>query len=104
MSGSDDLDLDSRRLCPDGACIGVLGANGHCGVCGLADDGSVSPGRSNDFDEAPDDAEAAVAAGDNDETATTDAFDDDRRLCPDGTCIGVLGADGRCRVCGARGS
>jgi hypothetical protein len=25
---------------------------------------------------------------------------DDRALCPDGACIGVIGADGRCTVCG----
>jgi len=27
-------------------------------------------------------------------------FDSKRRLCPDGSCIGVVGDDGRCRVCG----
>jgi len=26
---------------------------------------------------------------------------DDRRLCPDGACVGVIGADERCAVCGA---
>jgi hypothetical protein len=30
----DELDLENRRLCPDGACIGVIGANGRCKVCG----------------------------------------------------------------------
>ena len=25
---------------------------------------------------------------------------DSRKLCSDGTCIGVIGADGRCRECG----
>src|SRR5437868_3449272 len=24
-----------------------------------------------------------------------------RRLCPDGSCVGMIGPDGRCRVCGA---
>ena len=27
----------------------------------------------------------------------------DRRLCPDGSCIGVVGSDGRCRTCGRAG-
>jgi hypothetical protein len=27
-------DFESRRLCPDGACIGVLGDDGRCKVCG----------------------------------------------------------------------
>jgi len=30
-------------------------------------------------------------------------FDPHRRLCPDGACIGVIGDDGRCRVCGRSG-
>ncbi len=31
--------------------------------------------------------------------------EDDRELCPDGTCIGVISETGRCKVCGAaRGS
>jgi hypothetical protein len=25
---------------------------------------------------------------------------ENRRLCSDGNCIGVIGADGRCRECG----
>jgi hypothetical protein len=25
---------------------------------------------------------------------------DNRRLCSDGNCIGVIGADGRCKECG----
>ena len=27
-------DDENRALCPDGACIGVIGANGKCKVCG----------------------------------------------------------------------
>ncbi len=27
---------------------------------------------------------------------------EERILCPDGTCIGTIGPDGRCRVCGLR--
>ena len=39
--------------------------------------------------------DAAVEGGDE------DAFDfDSRKLCSDGTCIGVIGADGRCKECG----
>lgn len=28
---------------------------------------------------------------------------DQRQLCPDGGCTGVLGSDGTCKVCGKRG-
>lgn len=31
-----DGEWQSRKLCPDGACTGVLGADGTCNVCGRA--------------------------------------------------------------------
>ncbi len=31
---SDELDLDGRQLCPDGACVGVIGPDQRCKVCG----------------------------------------------------------------------
>ncbi len=35
---------------------------------------------------------------------TGDPFSmENRRLCPDGNCIGILGADNRCVVCGKNG-
>jgi len=74
-------DLDERELCADGACTGVLGADGRCRECGR------SP------------AEVASPPPDEDELLDAPGFDD-RRLCPDGACVGVLGDDGRCRVCG----
>jgi hypothetical protein len=37
--------------------------------------------------------------------ATDSASDwDNRRLCSDGNCIGVIGSDGRCKECGKRDS
>lgn len=36
-SGGDPFDMNNRRLCPDGACIGILGADGHCIVCGKSE-------------------------------------------------------------------
>jgi hypothetical protein len=44
------------------------------------------------------DAELADAAVEGDDEATIDF--DSRKLCSDGTCIGVIGADGRCKECG----
>jgi hypothetical protein len=92
-----------RRLCPDGACVGVIGADGKCSVCGTGDDGRLEPtleaGDSSD--------EAAFSAEEERETASGDepspagsSFDPKRRLCSDGTCIGVVGGNNRCSVCG----
>jgi hypothetical protein len=38
---------------------------------------------------------------DEEDDAGAELFaDEDRRLCPDGACIGLIGYDGRCKVCG----
>ncbi len=94
----DDIDFASRQLCPDGACIGVIGANGRCKVCGRAGDPSLAVsagGPAYDPVDADDEVDAAAAA-----ELGESPFDDDRQLCPDEGCIGVIGSDGRCKVCG----
>lgn len=107
-----------RRLCPDGACIGVIGDDGRCHVCGRAagsgkdaapagfvpaGDDSDFPDEANEADEADDANDAGV--GEERQAAPGGAgagFDPNRRLCPDGNCIGVIGADGVCTVCGQK--
>jgi hypothetical protein len=86
-------DWADRTLCPDGACTGVIGGDGVCKVCGRA-----APFWGDERRRGMVDAEAA-ATGD----AGPPDVDDDRQLCPDGACTGVLGADGACKVCGRRG-
>jgi len=77
---------EERRLCPDDACIGLLGDDDRCKVCGrLADGTEAAP--------APETVESEPEEG-----------EDDRRLCPDGTCIGLLDETGHCKVCGASGN
>ena len=153
-----------RILCSDGACIGVIGIDGRCKVCGkpaksktLAsatgasadidhDSGSLEnraadddvddddddedddegededdeDGDDEDDDEdedsADDDKRSAAAAGERSATTAADAellaaatdlaatlpseADFDRKLCPDGACVGVIGDNGRCGICG----
>ncbi len=94
-----------RRLCPDGSCIGVIGPDGRCSVCGR--DASGKPGIAPISDAQVSDALSSEDADDHvGAAATADAapggptFDANRRLCDDGSCVGVIGADGRCGVCG----
>ncbi|MFH2010618.1 MAG: hypothetical protein ABI333_28715 [bacterium] len=104
------FDPNRRELCPDGACIGVIGADGLCKECG-----APSPnGPPRDGPEA--EAEAALpkepTAAPKTETVPnvededhapeeTDGFDPNHReLCPDGACVGVVGPDGKCKECG----
>ncbi|MDR3038509.1 MAG: hypothetical protein LBV21_04345 [Candidatus Adiutrix sp.] len=42
------------------------------------------------------------AALEDDETSGEGA-PENRRLCPDGNCIGILDAEGRCVICGLSG-
>jgi hypothetical protein len=81
------FDPSRRKLCPDGACVGVVGADGVCSVCGRTE-AQAEAGES-----AP---ELAAEEGEG------GGFDTKRRLCDDGACVGVVGDDGVCRVCGRR--
>ena len=93
---------DRREVCPDGSCIGVIGANGLCKVCGRAAQNwgaQRNPDDDGDEDEDEDDG----ADGDDAETENTDRRGDawdNRTLCSDGACTGVIGPSGRCSVCG----
>ena len=93
-----------RRLCPDGSCVGVLGPDGRCSVCqrpaGAGGESGVEApaqdwaGASDDAarDDAPSAEMAAGATG----------FDPTRRLCDDGSCVGVVGEGGICGTCGRK--
>ena len=93
-----ELEFDpKRRLCPDGSCVGVLKSDGTCSVCGR-DASGVAAASQNETDETD-----SVAADDGvsaSEGVGAEGFDPRRRLCDDGSCVGVIGADGRCGVCG----
>jgi hypothetical protein len=84
------FDSIRRELCPDGACIGLIGPDGRCKVCGQVSPSAVADPRHRGM---------IQPAGDQD----GEPFDTDRELCPDDACIGLLGLDGRCKVCGTRG-
>lgn len=99
-TGSDEFDPLARELCPDGACIGVIGPDGRCKECGKPGRGAGLDPRTQGLrsdDELTD--ELDDGAVDHDLPASPDDFDE-RRLCPDGACIGVIGPGGRCKECG----
>ena len=92
----------NRRLCPDGNCIGVIGGDGKCTVCGTADAGG--PAAEPEDEGEPQSDVAMPAAVDEilpgQDAEASSGFDPNRRLCSDGDCIGVIGGDNRCSVCG----
>ncbi|MGE0545411.1 MAG: hypothetical protein AB7O24_26165 [Kofleriaceae bacterium] len=99
-------DWDYRELCSDGGCIGIIGPDGTCKVCGRA--------APNWGDERRRGLVAAEATASTDATLESPATSPsttstiggwtDRQLCSDGSCIGVIGDTGRCKVCGRAAS
>jgi hypothetical protein len=88
----DEFEPARRELCPDVTCIGLVGPDGRCRVCGAVGASAVADPRHRGMKNpaAPE------------ENGAADELDDDRELCPDGSCIGIIGPDGRCKECGAR--
>jgi len=88
-----------RKLCPDGGCIGIIGDDGRCTVCGTSDKGvASSPAPDPETGDSLDDTE--VEPSEPGIEASPSGFDPNRRLCSDDDCVGVIGEDNRCRLCG----
>jgi hypothetical protein len=112
-----DLEWENRVLCSDESCIGTIGPDGRCRECGRPYEG-VLPGRTEstppteaigendgETDTSGDPSAPAYAIDDLIEEDPTSVADDDwerRTLCPDESCIGVIGPDGCCKECGRR--
>ncbi len=119
-----DGDWEDRVLCEDGNCIGVIGPDGRCKECGrpYKGGGTFSPKEDSDASNfvSADDYDGPGASesetGKSPEYSFSDANDDEfddtaektdsdleweqRKLCSDGNCIGVIGPDGLCKECG----
>ena len=100
-----ETDWESRTLCSDGNCIGVIGSDGRCKECGKPYDGRAIEGEvfeddTYDYDEDYDD-DYDEEEGPLEDSDTPDNLDwKNRQLCSDGNCIGIIGPDGRCKECG----
>ncbi|MBI5481211.1 MAG: hypothetical protein HY906_20300 [Deltaproteobacteria bacterium] len=103
--GDADFDPESRRLCPDDNCIGVIGPDGKCKVCGTESPDGPPPATGTGKAI----AERASAAPEKKPAAKplptgkggASGFDpEDRILCSDDCCTGLIGPDGKCKECG----
>ena len=96
-----DADWENRVLCSDESCIGVIGPDGRCKECGQSYEGSETA-ESNETQTSAVDADD-LDATEPTQTDTADSSDwENRTLCSDESCIGVIGPDGRCKECGKR--
>jgi hypothetical protein len=107
-----DVDWDNRVLCSDGNCVGVIGQDGNCKECGKPYEGKlpwhIEPGESGPSPEVSDhsdisEEEKETFVDTDVDTGEKPQYDIDwenRKLCSDGNCIGVIGPDGHCKECG----
>lgn len=103
-SAADGIEIDEywqrRELCSDGNCIGVIGADGRCNECGRPHTLSDIPAPSVPPENSPESEPADRPVVGTERCDDFDQYWSNRRLCPDGNCIGVIGPDGKCRECG----
>ncbi|MCK4817901.1 J domain-containing protein [bacterium] len=88
-----DIDWEHRILCGDESCTGIIDSDGRCTECGKA------------FEESKAEAKANTKRKSREEHTDYESEHIDlenRVLCVDGKCIGIIGPDGRCTVCGKR--
>jgi hypothetical protein len=100
----DDDGWENRILCSDESCIGVIGPDGRCKECGKPYKEPQSP------DEQPRPPQTQTVRGESaaahdperpEKPAEVQPDDwENRTLCSDEGCIGVIGPDGRCKECG----
>lgn len=90
-----DDDWENRVLCSDESCIGVIGPDGRCKECGkpYAEQPAPEKHANQPEIEVGDDIERHEKPGQQDDW-------ENRTLCSDESCIGVIGPDGRCKECG----
>ncbi|MBI5489096.1 MAG: hypothetical protein HY905_17305 [Deltaproteobacteria bacterium] len=122
IEDDEPFDPDRRELCPDGLCVGVIGPDGRCKVCGKPGAGGPKPGPAKDraagdgpgdgADSRPPDQwrPSAVPGGgtaepqEREESAASAGghanWERERVPCPDGMCVGVVGKNGKCGTCG----
>jgi len=102
-----DLEWQQRTLCRDESCIGIIGPGGRCKECGLPYEGPIDSTEmkidADDFEttdpEEEIDAEPEELEEPDVETPSDSEWEQ-RTLCSDESCIGVIGPDGRCKECG----
>jgi len=110
-----DIEWEKRTLCSDETCIGTIGLNGKCRVCGKTL-GAVNKQETPD-QEAPlqestqedtpqsevhtkDDITEKIEVEEEEGIGPGDGDWENRILCSDEGCIGVIGPDGKCKECG----
>ena len=113
MAAPTNLEWENRVLCRDGNCIGVIGSDGRCKECGGKYEGALPEDHFSTSEGPPpedisfekedpslEDLSHEAAESNEHDGSIRDSDWQDRALCSDGNCIGVIGPDGHCKECG----
>ena len=93
----EEIDWENRTLCIDESCIGVVGPDGRCKECGNV----FESGQQEEIPAEQVMPDADTETWDDEEAESQEDTDwENRKLCVDEGCIGVIGPDGRCKECG----
>jgi len=98
-----DMEWENRTLCSDESCIGVIGIDGRCKECGKPFNQEPEKERSDMSEESDNEDrlfEDDSSFEDDYSTVHEEMEWENRTLCSDESCIGVIGTDGRCKECG----
>lgn len=90
-------DWEKRILCSDESCIGVIGEDGSCKECGKVYEGNLAGQKTTG--DVPSKISEEQKTGASTDAPSEDDWDQ-RILCGDEACIGVIGSDGKCKECG----
>ena len=94
-----EFTLEGRVLCSDDACIGTVGPDRRCKVCGRPYEGQETPVEASAAHEPPAPSEDVEEAADAAEGPSHEE-PSERVCCPDDACVGLIGPDGKCGTCG----
>jgi hypothetical protein len=100
-----DIEWEQRKLCRDESCIGVIGEDGRCRECGLPFeegpcDGTEQEPAMEKLEASETEEQLEDLEENGEEESDLDLEWEQRTLCSDESCIGVIGEDGRCKECG----
>lgn len=99
-AADEDMDWENRKLCSDDSCIGTVGADGCCRLCGRVCTDIPKDDSGRRSSDAPEVEFISTDTVDTQQSTDPDSSWENRRLCSDDSCIGTIGADGHCNVCG----
>ena len=96
-------DWEERTLCSDENCIGIIGPDGCCKECGKPFDPTNAKRQESEVSDSTESdwlSDESSSDTDDQEAFEPGADWQNRQLCSDENCIGVIGTDGCCKECG----